>query len=235
MTFSQWDMIARPFLRADSIALFIRSGSETGLPSSDTATAPAFRSSAKSVRDSPLEPRVIAAMGKTLARLASRAFSRMNVVTEGLSFTGFVLGMHATAVKPPLTAAIPPVAMVSLYSCPGSLKWTCMSINPGITQQPVASILSSPGSCAICPAGTILMIFPRSIRRSVNSIVSLRGSTTRPPVIHMAIFSVPIGDFLFFLRSKFDVRRSSFLAKKPPCTHMQGGFVFRSPKQNATE
>ena len=58
-------------------------------------------------------------------------------VTPALSFTGFVFGMHATAVKPPATAAAVPVATVSLCSCPGSRRWTCMSISPGHTMSPL--------------------------------------------------------------------------------------------------
>ena len=52
-------------------------------------------------------------------------------MTPALSFTGLVFGMHATAVKPPATAAAVPVATVSLCSCPGSRRCTCMSISPG--------------------------------------------------------------------------------------------------------
>ncbi len=40
--------------------------------------------------------------------------------------------MHATAVKPPATADAAPVATVSLCSCPGSRRWTWMSIRPGV-------------------------------------------------------------------------------------------------------
>ncbi len=55
-------------------------------------------------------------MGYTRARLASTAFFRMYSVTPALSLTGDVFGMHATAVKPPATAAAVPVATVSLCS-----------------------------------------------------------------------------------------------------------------------
>ena len=57
----------------------------------------------------------------------------MKRVTALLSFTGRVLGMAATAVKPPAAAAWVPVRMVSLYSSPGSRRWTCMSMRPGVT------------------------------------------------------------------------------------------------------
>ena len=61
----------------------------------------------------------------------------MNCVTLAWSLTGSVFGMQATAVKPPATADAAPVAIVSLCSCPGSRRWTCMSMSPGVTTQPV--------------------------------------------------------------------------------------------------
>src|SRR5579862_8261700 len=71
-------------------------------------------------------------------------------VTDRLSLTGSVLAMHATAVKPPAAAAMVPVATVSLYSWPGSRRWTCMSISPGATTSPVASRTagSPPAPCS---------------------------------------------------------------------------------------
>ncbi len=45
-------------------------------------------------------------------------------VTATWSFTGFVFAMQQTAVNPPDTAAIVPVAIVSLCSNPGSRRWT---------------------------------------------------------------------------------------------------------------
>ena len=52
-------------------------------------------------------------------------------MTPALSLTGSVFGMHATAVNPPATADAVPVATVSLCSCPGSRRCTCMSMKPG--------------------------------------------------------------------------------------------------------
>jgi len=49
----------------------------TGWPSSVMATQPAFRKSAMSASNSPLEPRDTAPIGYTRARLAARALSRM--------------------------------------------------------------------------------------------------------------------------------------------------------------
>ena len=65
-------------------------------------------------------------------------------MTARLSLTGKVLAMHATAVKPPAAAARVPLAMVSLYSKPGSRRCTCMSMKPGHTTLPVASTVSAP-------------------------------------------------------------------------------------------
>ena len=61
-------------------------------------------------------------------------------MTPALSFTGLVFGMHATAVKPPATAEATPVATVSLCSCPGSRRCTCMSMKPGHTISPAGTI-----------------------------------------------------------------------------------------------
>ena len=38
--------------------------------------------------------------------------------------------------NPPAAAAVVPEAMVSLYSKPGSRRWTCMSTNPGTATSP---------------------------------------------------------------------------------------------------
>ena len=84
-----------------------------GLPSSETATAPADLSEPYSVSFSPRLPRVAAAMGKT-RMLAPRSGLCIQRVVSGESLTGTVLGMAQTLVKPPAAAAAVPVAMVSL-------------------------------------------------------------------------------------------------------------------------
>ena len=84
-----------------------------------------------SASSSPFDPFDTAPIGYTRARPASRALARISAVTLALSFTGVVFGMHATAVKPPATADAVPVATVSLCSCPGSRRCTCMSMRPG--------------------------------------------------------------------------------------------------------
>ncbi len=58
-------------------------------------------------------PRVAAAMGKTRI-CAPRSGDCIQRVVSGESFTGIVLGMAQTAVKPPAAAAAVPEAMVSL-------------------------------------------------------------------------------------------------------------------------
>src|ERR1051325_3709908 len=103
----------------------------------------------------------------------------MNCVTLAGSLTGSVLGMHATAVKPPATADAVPVAMVSLCSCPGSRRWTWMSIKPGATIHPDSTAITSAPS-----AGNALPIFatrPPSISTSNSPSRFDAGSTTRPP------------------------------------------------------
>ena len=67
----------------------------------------------------------------------------MYSVTPALSLTGLVFGMHATAVKPPATAAAVPVATVSLVLLPGSRRCTCMSMRPGHTTKPLGTSTTS--------------------------------------------------------------------------------------------
>ena len=55
----------------------------------------------------------------------------MNRITDSSSIGGFVFGMQQTAVNPPAAADAHPLAMVSLYSNPGSRKCTCMSRKSG--------------------------------------------------------------------------------------------------------
>ena len=49
---------------------------------------------------------------------------KMKLVTEELSLIGFVFGMQQTEVNPPAAAARAPDSIVSLYSWPGSRRWT---------------------------------------------------------------------------------------------------------------
>ena len=53
-------------------------------------------------------------MGRTRTPQFSFALFRMYSMISGLSATGFVLGMQAIAVNPPLAAAAEPVSMSSL-------------------------------------------------------------------------------------------------------------------------
>ena len=159
-----------------------------GLPSSLTATIPACCMAAISASASPLLPAEAAPMGQTRV-LAVAARSRIPRVTEALSFTGRVLGMGQTAVKPPRAAARVPVSMVSEDSKPGSRRWQCKSMNPGATQRPVASSVSIcaplPASPAALPPGggaTRVMRSP-STQTSSSRSVPLAGSITRPFLI----------------------------------------------------
>ena len=54
--------------------------------------------------------------------------------------------MQATEVTPPASAAAAPVAIVSSSSLPGSRRWTWMSIRPGQTIRPRASMTTSASS-----------------------------------------------------------------------------------------
>src|ERR1700688_3333903 len=77
-----------------------------GLPSSDTATIPASFIAAISAIFSPLLPTDAAPIGQTRTLPVDFARSTINRVIEALSFTGLVLGMQHTAVKPPRAASV---------------------------------------------------------------------------------------------------------------------------------
>src|SRR3989442_1666961 len=173
-------MIAIPNIDAYSSARRISSAVATGRPSSERATQPAPFSSAMSASSSPREPRETAPIGYTRASPASFAFFRMYDVTFASSLIGSVFGMQATAEKPPATAALVPVATVSLCSCPGSRRCTCMSMNPGQTTSPLGISTTSAPSTGRSRA-------TRSIRSpsiSTSNAPSMppAGSTTRPPL-----------------------------------------------------
>src|SRR5712692_644734 len=88
--------------------------------------------------------------------------------------------MHATAVKPPATAAADPVATVSLCSCPGSRRCTCISISPGQTTRPIGASTTFTSPSMGRPRPTRAMR-PPSIRTSNVPSRPFAGSTTRPP------------------------------------------------------
>jgi hypothetical protein len=127
--------------------------------------------------------RVIAPIGYTRTMASRFAVSTMKRVVEAESFTGVVLGIAHTAVKPPAAAARAPVAMVSLSSRPGSRRWVWMSMKPGVTTQPVASKTSA--FFALRPS-PIWAIRPLSIRTSTRASRREAGSITRPPRIRSA-------------------------------------------------
>ena len=112
-----------PKVVAYSSARRITALSVTQRPSSLTATQPASRRSAISVSSRPSCPRVIAPMGCTRTRPCSRALATIISVMARLSFTGRVLGIAQTRVKPPAAAARVPDTTSSLYSYPGSRRW----------------------------------------------------------------------------------------------------------------
>src|SRR5438445_4748070 len=161
-----------------------------GFPSSETATIPASFIPAISAMASPLLPIEAAPIGHTRTLPVVFARSRMNRVTEALSFTGFVFGMQQTAVKPPRAAALVPVSIVSEDSCPGSRRCACRSMNPGATISPVASKTSTSCGAAIFPTGATSLIFSPSSKTSIAASVLLAGSITRPFLIRS------IGGFL---------------------------------------
>ena len=128
-------------------------------------------------KDQELAYFVTAPIGKTFASCAAWPWSMMKRVTAGLSFTGSVFGIAQMLVQPPATAADAPVATVSLYSCPGSRRCVCISMKPGATIKPVASI-----TCASSGTGS-----PRSSRPAMRPS-SIRR--LRPPLFKFCAWSI---------------------------------------------
>ena len=90
----------------------------------------------------------------------SLPLSNMYFKVSSLSTTGFVFAIHTTVVNPPFAAAFAPLNISSLYVKPGSLKWTCISISPGATTHPVASIMySNPSGFKFLPISFILSFY----------------------------------------------------------------------------
>src|ERR1700676_763951 len=155
-----------------------------GRPSSETATIPACFIAAISESASPLLPSEAAPIGHTRTLETAAARSRMDRVTDTLSFTGRVLGMGHTAVNPPRAAARVPVSMVSDDSPPGSRRWQCKSINPGATIKFDASKISAPlARTASWPCGRTAAMRSPSSKMSRAESVPLAGSITRPLLI----------------------------------------------------
>src|ERR1700722_16340481 len=174
---SQWSTTSKSSERQYSITWRISRAVATGFPSSLTATIPASFMAAISARASPLLPTDAAPIGQTRTMPWAAARSTIPRVTDALSFTGSVLGMQQTAVKPPRAAERVPVSIVSDISWPGSRRWQCRSINPGATIRPLASKTSASG------AEILVAIFSiRSPLRSTSCVESLpaAGLSTRP-------------------------------------------------------
>gem|GEM_PF-4981422 len=170
----------QPSPAASSRARARRSPSETGSPSSENATAPAALMSASPASSRPALPAVTHPTG---IRVASphRAASPLSALTiEGESIGGSVLGMVATLVTPPATAALRPVSMVSARPSPGTLRCAWMSTRPGRSHMPDPSI--SAGPAAPRDAGALQAILPESTNTSLTASSPEAGSSTRAPL-----------------------------------------------------
>src|SRR5712692_438285 len=190
---SQWDRTGSSSMRPYSMARRIRRGFMTGIPSSDRPTMPALCIPPISANSSPARPTDTAPIGKRRVPPTAAARRSINSVTADVSLTGLVFAIAATAVNPPAAAAASPVAMVSLYSKPGSRRWTCISRKPGATTQPWASMMrgAGRGSSGVCCKGVRIsgpsaIILPSAIHTSTCRSIPWAGSITRPPRMRMS-------------------------------------------------
>ena len=94
----------------------------------------------------------------------------------GLSAAGEVFGMQTTVVNPPAAAARAPDSIVSFQPNPGSRRCTWMSIRPGATMRPVASMISALDSLDRSADA----IPPSTMKRSAISSRLFAGSMMRP-------------------------------------------------------
>src|ERR1700723_3160973 len=171
-----------------------------GLPSSLTATIPAFFIAAISASASPLLPTDAAPIGHTRTLATAAARSTIPRVTDALSFTGCVFGIVQTAVNPPRAAERVPVSMVSDISWPGSRRCQCRSINPGVTIFPFASKTSASGAEMSTPIFS--MRSPES-KTSWTESVLVAGSNTRPFLINNIRSILSRIFWFFFCRGRF--------------------------------
>ena len=181
---SQWSITGKSSARQYSITCRKSFAVAMGRPSSETATIPACFIAAISASASPLLPIDAAPIGHTRTGDTAAARSRIERVTDALSFTGRVFGIGHTAVNPPRAAARVPVSIVSEDSPPGSRRWQCKSIKPGATIRFLASKISAPWArAASCPCGATAAMRSPSSRTSRGASVPLAGSSTRPLLI----------------------------------------------------
>ena len=90
--------------------------------------------------------------------------------------------MQQIVVKPPAAAARVPVSMSSLYSWPGSRRWTCRSIRPGTTHRSLTSMIRAADQAAPDLDDPAVL---RSGRRPPDPRdAGAAGSNTRPPRKH---------------------------------------------------
>ena len=137
---SQWSMIGSAEHRGvlERAAHEVRVGDRRAVVAE--GDAPACASSPSSASSLPARPRVTQPIGSTRT-CALRLGGAQDVLDQpARSIGGSVLGIAQTVVKPPRAAASVPVAIVSLYSKPGSRRCVCRSTKPGQTTRPLASI-----------------------------------------------------------------------------------------------
>ena len=110
-----------------------------------------------------------------------RAFCRISCVTPALSFTGFVFGMHATAVKPPATADGHAGRHRFLVLLARLAQVHVHVDEAGTDDQPRRQIRRSRRRPPFRFLPTSAMRSP-SISTSKTPSLPLAGSTTRPPL-----------------------------------------------------
>ena len=150
-------------------------------PSSEKATAPADAIECIEASCSPLRPTVAAPTTKTRAFAASRAACWTKRTVVAVSIAGFVFGMQQTVAKPPATAEAVPLLTVSFASPPGSRRWTCGSISPGVTSMPPQATTRAPSGASMVRPGATFATRPSTTSTSPSASIDCAASRMRPP------------------------------------------------------
>lgn len=139
--------------------------------------------------DETIQSAVAAALAGGFTSIAVISETQPPVDTAAaVSTGGCVSEITAIEVNPPASAAATADWIVSSSSWPGSRTWTCMSISPGVTNRPSASMTSSAGASW----GPIDTTSPSSIRTLAIWSRFCEGSMTRPLRIKRLGMSAPL-------------------------------------------
>ena len=140
----------------------------TGAPSSVKKTAPASAILRSSDISLPSLFLLTHPAGRILDAPAALPWLKTYSTRDGSDIAGLVLGIATIVVKPPAAPALAPEAISSFHSPPGSLKWACRSIKPGVKILPYPSITEASSDTISAPIFATTPSSTRSESPSAN-------------------------------------------------------------------